>query len=156
MIQTIGLKWDRYTPAVEGQILRDIMALQAASGNRPLELHVASKPEAYRAITGVGAVPNAVEELATIWIIYRTTKAPFKEAPEGIEEDNIILRDMYAPTVNFGISTEVDRGYYLKPEGRTISNQMNNLIMPAPGGVTNPMLIMLWGSAAKRKSKRAI
>lgn len=150
MIYTIGLKWDVYSPAVEGQIVRDICALQASSGNQPLELHVVCGLEAYEVVKSLGALPNGVEQLATIWVIYKTTDADFKLAPDDIDECNIIRRDLYVEKGGFSLDPSGGRGYFLKPQGRIITNQMENLVAPNHSGPTNPMLILLWGSVSAR------
>lgn len=148
--QTIGLLWDVYNSAVEGQIVRDICALQSAAGNQSLELHVFSDEAAHSIVKSLGALPNGVEQLATIWIIYRTTDQDFKRAPDDIDQSNIIERDLYMEKGGFSLSSDGGRGYFLKPQGRIITNQMENLIAPNPSGQTNPMLILLWGSVSKR------
>lgn len=143
-METIGLIWDRYTPAVEGQITRDIIALQASSGNQGLELvAVCTDDKADSLLRVLGVNKGIAEALARLWIIYQTGPDAIDE-PENAE--TIILRDLYvAPSETGLLDPDSKPGFYMEPQGRVIAPQVNlNRPMPSHSGPTDPHLILLW------------
>lgn len=77
----VGLLWDEWTPQVESQLLRDVMALQDDI-NIGKRLVVSTGPEADRVLRAVD-VPNIgpLSKEATFWRLYQTGESP-PEAPE--------------------------------------------------------------------------
>ncbi len=142
-IQTVGLKWDAYTPGVEGQITRDLIALQS-QGPQGTDLSVACADDsASRLLNALGIQRGEAKE-ARLWITYRTEE-PLVQAPE--HASTVIERDLYVAVNNQTIDTEAHPGYYMQPQGRVIpQNYMLNKPMPNPNGRCDPMVILLWGN----------
>ena len=143
----VGLLFEDYTPSVEGQILRDCLALQQAlAPNEELVLVCESnKPDAVLNSLGLRRVPTV--QIASIWIIYRT-KEQWLAPPENCTTE--IKRDLYVQIKNSKILREVDEqestGYYLPPQGR-LSPDTLSLERPAPNGYIpiDPSIFMIWG-----------
>lgn len=140
-MKTVGLIWDTYTPQVEAQIVRDVIAMQSSTGNRPAQLRIWCLPDAMRAITALGVEAGTSEDV-TLWVTYKTGEEPV-DAPEDALE--IIERDLYVPHKESTLDDNPHSGYYLRPQGRIVNNKIRQL-MPKHSGPTNPILVMLWGS----------
>lgn len=141
--QTIGLLWDAYTPAVEGQITRDLIALKANGASNLIAVCPIKSTEVDRLLKALDVSKSPVEALATLWITYRTQSDPV-EAPEHATQ--VIERNLFVDTSDPNIDPNGRPGYYLEPQGRGIAPS-RNLNAPAPGnyGVTDPAIILLWG-----------
>jgi hypothetical protein len=139
MTTTVGLKWNTYTPQVEGQVTRDLLALQSSFGDF---LVVTENSDADAVINALGLEHGIGAELATLWILYKT-EAIGPESPNP--EVQTIERDLYAPTTRPNLDTDQKHGYYLKPQGRVGSPRISQNPMPTHHGPTDPMVILLWG-----------
>lgn len=142
-IATVGLKWDKYTPAVEGQITRDLIALQASGAKAHELLVVCPDDSANRLLAALGIKQGVAQALATLWITYRTEEE-FVEAPEHATQ--VIERDLYVERVGGKIDPREHPGYYMKPQGRVIAPSLINRMMPTHNGATDPMVILLWSA----------
>lgn len=150
-IHTIGLMWDQYTPAVEGQITRDIIAMQNMGPQVDLMV-VCSDNSADRLLNTLGVKRSAAEALAGLWITYRT-KAELLHAPE--HATTVIERDLYVDSADTSLDSQPHPGYYMKPQGRIIPPSLNrHKPPPSHYGVTDPMVILLW-SSVRRPPKAA-
>lgn len=140
-----GLVWDHYSPAVEAQIVRDVIAMQNFGGNRPLELICcceASNADPVLRSFSIKRIPTT--GLATMWIGYSTTLDEEVEFPEhakvvikrdlAIQQSEPYLRDIERP------------GYYLPEPGR-IGPDSLSIHKPAPNGYgfVDPAIVLLWG-----------
>lgn len=142
----VGLVWDEYTPQVEGQITRDLIALQT-QGPQGCDLLVVCGPEANKVLSGLGLRNAAVAAIARLWITYQT-KAEEVLAPEHAE--TVIKRDLFVLQSTIRLDPNECPGYYMKPQGRIIPPSVNiNKVMPNHVGTTDPMIVYLWGSKSK-------
>lgn len=139
---TLGMVWDKYTPAVEGQITRDVIALQSETPAGDTLSFVCPDGSADRLFNTLGVVRSMVPGLANVWITYRTQEDKVF-APEHATE--VIERDLYQDAKDVELDPESHPGYYMKPQGRVVAPQMNRH-KPAPShyGPTDPMVVLLW------------
>lgn len=114
--QYFGVVFDAYTPQVESQMMRDVMALQRVAQNSRRELVLvceSDRPDRMLAAIGCRRVPTV--ELTRSWIMYKT-KENWMEEPEN--SDVVVPRDLYQP-VRRGKLRVLDEshsnGYYLPP-----------------------------------------
>jgi hypothetical protein len=144
--QYFGVIFDAYTPAVESQMLRDVMSLQRVAQNCKRELVVvceSDKPDRMLSAIGCRRVPTT--QLTKSWIMYKT-KQDWLAEPEDSEV--VIPRDLYVP-VKRGKLRVLDEshsnGYYLPPQGR-LSPDTISLLRPAPNGyvMCDPWLVLNW------------
>ncbi len=136
----VGLKWDTYTPAVEAQIVRDMMALQGQHANIAAVIDDPSPSKMLQAL-GVKPVLN-IHALATLWVVYRTKDEPF-EVPEHAEQ--VIERDLFSPEPKGMLNEGPHFGYYLKEQGRQGNGQLpTNRSAPTSVGQTDPAIVYLW------------
>lgn len=139
---SVGLLWDTFTPAVEGQITRDIIALQSMGPRLPQLMAICNDDSANRVLSALGVKRSNAQALATLWITYRT-KEDLVEAPE--HATTVIERDLYVPKEAGNLDTNAHQGYYLKPQGRIKPESYNlNRPMPSHSGQTDPMIVLLW------------
>lgn len=141
-----GLKWDTYSPAVEGQILRDCMALQAVASHKYDELViVCDSDKADPVLKSIGLRRTNLPQRAKSWILYKTGE----EYPEEPEWCNTVThRDLWQEPKASNLQVNDDdeaNGYYLPPQGRLAPDTIS-LLRPAPNGYvpTDPALIMIW------------
>lgn len=144
----IGVVFDDYTPQVEGQLTRDVIALTqlAAKRNADEEIVIvceSDKPDRLLEALNVRRVPTL--QLARTWLVYRT-KEDWPEVPDFAL--TVIQRDMLVKvrrnTLRVNSEQESD-GYYLPPQGRPRPDKIS-MMRPAPNGYSpvDPALIMLW------------
>jgi len=133
-IAYMGVQYSDYTPAVEGQMLRDCLTLMAHARNRYSELVIVgfdSQPQ--RMLSGLGLTLLTKPELAKDWITYRT-REDWPEEPENTR--TLVQRDLFVPTADPKMMVMDDlknKGYYLPPQGR-LSPDTISLLRPAPNG----------------------
>ena len=141
-IHNIGLVWDAYTPAVEGQITRDVIALLSEYSNAKLIFNCPdSSPRMLFMSLGVDLGENP--DLCKLWITYQT-EAEHVEAPEYAE--TVIERNLYIAPGEPNLDPNEHPGYYMKPQGRIIAPQLNRQKPPPMHyGPPDPMIILLWG-----------
>lgn len=143
---TIGIVYDHWTPQVQTQVIKDLIAIMNQPNARDLRVYCESTdPALDMTIGSVGAQRAPLKALATLWIVYQTGNEVL-EVPEHAEE--IIERDLRIGVADPDIlDTDEKSGFYLAPQGRNIAPTLDiNRPMPAhqPGG-TDPMVIWLWG-----------
>lgn len=144
----IGALWNKYTPQVESQLTRDVIALLDVAYNRRRDeeiIIVSEQPIADAVLSALGVRRVPLIHLARTWIVYRTDE-------EWPEEPNtartVIPRDLYQrvkPGNLMALDAEHSRGYYLPPQGRPNSNSLG-LKRPAPNGYSpvNPLALLQW------------
>jgi hypothetical protein len=144
----IGVTYTKYTPAVEGQMLRDCLTLLANARHQYSEVVVVGldkQPE--RMLSGLGLTLLVKPELAKDWIAYRTEE----HWPEEVENTRtLIQRDLYVPKADpkmVVLDDARNNGYYLPPQGRLAPDSIS-LLRPAPNGYipVDPALLMIWGN----------
>lgn len=147
-IKFFGVLYDEYTPAVEGQLLRDCLIMMNVARHKFKDLIVVcSDPAPDRMLNALGLVRDADMSRTKDWISYRT-KEEWPKEPEGAR--NIIQRDLYNPPKKNNLSVLDEResnGYYLPPQGR-LSPDTISLLRPSPNGYAympvEPMYLMMW------------
>lgn len=111
-----GIKFDEYTPQVEGQILRDCLALQKVAEHSFDELVIvceSDKPDNMLKALGLRRVP--LTRLTTDWILYRTGEY-WPEEPENCE--TLTRRDLWVQLSKKNLTVMDEQhtnGYYLPP-----------------------------------------
>ncbi len=153
MAYAVGLMWDAFTPQVQGQMTKDLIALKDQPQANDLNVFYAPRrPEIDAVIKSIGATPIDFDSLPTLWITYQTGPNEL-EPPENAKE--VVHRDMQ---VKFGRTDYLDpnakNGHYLAPQGRNIHPTIDlNRPMPGwyPGGPT-PSIVLLWGSTKPTKA----
>lgn len=140
---TVGLLWDTYTPAVEGQLTRDIIALQQEG-----QIMVVCKNSNPGRV--LQALNVAIVDADTkFWIVYKTGEAHV-EAPEGAT--TVIERDLYVGHTKTQLDTREHAGYFMKPQGRIVPSPFTvERPMPVHNGQTDPMVVLLWSKPQKAK-----
>jgi hypothetical protein len=112
----IGVQYQDYTPAVEGQMLRDCLALMANARNRYTEVVIVGfDDQPKRMLSALGLTLLVKPELTHNWITYRT-REDWPEEPENTH--TLIQRDLYVPTADPKMTVLDDlrnNGYYLPP-----------------------------------------
>lgn len=143
----VGVKFDEYTPGVEGQLMRDCMQLQRTAGPDEEVVIVCDSDKVDRTIEALGLRRIPTAKLAKLWILYKTQEF-YPEAPSWATTE--IQRDMWVrqkdPNILRQVNEEEANGYYLPPQGR-LSPDTLSLERPAPNGYipVDPSLIMVWG-----------
>lgn len=145
----IGIVFDKYTPQVEGQITRDVIALTNLARDRHSDeeiVIVCDSDKADRLLDALGVRRIPTLQLAPTWLVYRTNEM-WPEVPDDAK--TVIKRDLFVKVKrgNLRVNNENEgNGYYLPPQGRPRPDKIN-MIRPAPNGYTptDPALIILWG-----------
>jgi len=115
--QYFGVIFDDYTPAVEGQLLRDCLALQRVAQNKNTELVIvceSDKPD--RLLNGLGIRRVPTPSLTKSWVMYKTKESWM---PEPEDADVVVPRDLYQPVKKNKLRVldeQHSNGYYLPPE----------------------------------------
>jgi hypothetical protein len=125
-VKFFGVIYDEYTPAVEGQMLRDCLIMMNVARHKYRNLIVVCPdPAPERMLNGLGLDRESDPSRTQDWISYRT------------QEDwprNIIQRDLYVPKPSgpqMQVNEDGNNGYYLPPQGR-LSPDTISLLRPAP------------------------
>lgn len=145
-IKYMGILYDDFTPAVEGQILRDCLVMMGVARNKYNELIIVApddRPE--RVVNGLGLTLEVDPARAKDWVTYRT-REEWPQEPEGTRL--LVQRDLFMPVKDKNmvvLDEQHTNGYYLPPQGR-LSPDTLSLLRPAPNGYipTDPALLMLW------------
>jgi len=146
--QYVAMKWTDYTPQVESQITRDVIALTSLAAKRNADeeiVIVSDSDKADKVIDALGVRRVPLLHLARIWLVYKTGEE-WPEVPETAR--HIIQRDMQVrvkrPNMRVNDNLQGD-GYYLPPQGRPRPDKIQ-MIRPAPNGYSpvDPALIILW------------
>lgn len=145
--KVVGLVWDYYTPQVEAQITRDLIALKGLpSGRNLMVCYETEEPAITKVLNSLQVLRSPALPLAKLWIVYQTGPDEV-EAPEHAED--VIERDLQVHVADADVLDTGDHtGYYLKPQGRIVAPTIS-LNRPMPQhqpASTDPMVIYLWGS----------
>jgi len=147
----LGVLSTSYTPQVEGQLTRDLIAAstQLKSGQ---ELCVCCEhPESQKIIETMGARYSPILSLPDTFLKYRTEEDWPKDPPNA---ETLIERDLWVPPGRSMISPGERPAYYLPPQGRMAPPSIG-LKRPAPNGYSpvDPQFVMLH-SNVQRKDKQ--
>ena len=140
---TVGLIYDAYTPAVEAQIARDLIAVRDAYPRDHFEVKAScSGPKRLLAALGVDLV---IEGKPSLFVVYKTSEF-WPEYPDE-ETHTVICRDLYVSSVEPSLSQGVQPGYHVpNQQGRPIREQNPlNRVAPKGKGVVDPAILLLWG-----------
>lgn len=142
----MGLIWDFYTPQVQAQIIKDLIAIKNQPQCRDLMVYYEKdEPELASMLRAIQVNRTPSKVLAGLWVIYQTGVNQL-EAPEFAKE--VVYRDMQIHGTDPDIlDTAEQSGFYLAPQGRNISPTLDlNRPMPSwyPGGPPG-YIINLWG-----------
>ena len=139
----VGLAWDEYTPAVQAQLVRDVMALKEKTNKWPGSklVVVSPKPDADAVLVqlGVPRVPNRA--LATFWRVYEVLTEP--DLPDNAE--TISICKVTQKTTPAPLRLNRWGGFMLQEQGRPYGD--TSLInRPAPNGYApvSPALVSIW------------
>ena len=135
----VGLIWDFYTPAVEGQMTRDLIALQSETKVRAVCKD--SAPE--RLLNALNISMGGKPENTKLWILYQT-QAEQLRPPANAKE--VIVRNLHMERATGNLDSTERSGPPLKEQGRIVAPTLTlNKPMPNHSGPTDPMVILLWG-----------
>lgn len=140
----IGLMWDHFTPQVEGQVIRDLLAVQAQPACSELAVYYkGTNPALDVTLRTMGIQRSDMAVLATLWVLYQTGVEPLV-APEHAKE--VVMRDLQVRLREPNLDTGAHSGFYLAPQGRNISPTLD-LNRPMPGwypGGPPANIVWLW------------
>lgn len=141
----MGLRWDHFTPQVEGQVIRDLIAIQAQPFGRRLAVYYeGNQPQLDTAFRTMGVERTDMAVLARLWVLYQTGTEPLEE-PEQAKE--VVVRNLQVRLAEPNLDTGDHSGFYLAPQGRNISPTLD-LNRPMPGwypGGPPANIVWLWG-----------
>lgn len=142
----MGLIWDHFTPQVEGQIIRDLIAIQSQPSSRELSVYYdGTEPQLDTALRTMGIARTDAKPLARLWVLYQTASEPLVE-PEHAKE--VVVRNLQVKLKDPNVlDTGAHSGFYLAPQGRNISPTLD-LNRPMPGwypGGPPANIVWLWG-----------
>lgn len=147
----VGLVYDRYTPEVENQILRDVQQMRQVAERDEEVVVVCSDAAPDRMLAQLDTRRVPTLEMATLWIVYRTQE-DWPVPPNWCTTE--VRRDLYQGVAQVSLmqldEDEVN-GYYLPPQGR-LSPDTLSLNRPAPNGYipVNPALVAIWSRVMAR------
>lgn len=143
----IGIIYDEYTPAVEAQLTRDIIALQNAHPRDEFEVQcVGDEPSMDRLLNAFNIV-RVTGGKPALYVVYRTTEW-WPEYPDE-RTATVICRDLYIEDAAPRMSGEPSVGYYVPTtQGRPIrpQNPLNRMGHKGNGkGMVDPAIKLIWG-----------
>lgn len=153
IIMNVGLVWDEYSPSVEGQLTRDLIALQNASSVHGVEIQVVSSHHnADRLLRSLGI--NRLSELVggegelespDLYLIYQVRDKPVS-AP--FHSTRTIRRVLYRGTSHSNKLLEDHRwnGMPLKEQDRGFYNSQFRRAPPPNNqwSTLDPLVTMVW------------
>lgn len=142
-MELIGVIFDEYSPSVESQLTRDIIALKSAYPRSEFEVRCdTDDPETLLRAFNVDMNNKGDPSL---FLVYRTTE----QWPPYPDENThtVILRDLYVTEAYPTLSGEPSVGYYVpREQGRPIRDQLPLSRMGPKGkGAVDPAILLLWG-----------
>jgi len=134
-IKYFGIIYDRYTPQVEGQILRDCLMLQEVARKTSYDqVTIVCTSDDFDHLLDVLGMERTSDTTKTReWLVYKTGEQ-WPQPPGDVE--TVVERDMEqkrkAPNMQV-LDGLHNNGYYLPPQGR-LSPDTISLLRPAPNG----------------------
>ena len=139
-----GVKWDKYTPQVEAQLTKDLIAMVDQAQTLKLNLvAVCESSEADRVFLSMNVRRLPLSTFATMWLLYKTHRDSDVEMPEHAKR--VLIREMFTTVAPPTIDTGRHSGYSLAPQGRVAPPRIG-VNRPAPNSTAKPdyALILLW------------
>lgn len=139
-----GVQWDKYTPQVEAQLTKDMIAMLDQAQKMRLKLVIVTESnEADRVLLVLGVKRIPLSTFATMWILYRTIKDSAIPVPE--HAINVLVREMYVTVAPPVLDDGRHAPYALQPQGRVAPPRLG-VNRPAPNSTAKPdyALILLW------------
>ena len=135
-----GVLYLAYTPAVEAQLVRDIIAMQS-SMNQDL-VCCCAKDDADRVLQSFNIRRLPADTIAKLWIVYKTNIDDAISTPEFAE--TTITRDLFLTSSSNSLQIrDNDSGYFLPEPGRAAPAR--NFVMPTQNTpTTDPAVLFLW------------
>lgn len=137
----LGVLAKVYTPQVEGQLTRDVIA-STTKLKRGEQLCVCCEhPEAQRMLASLGARYSPILALPTTFLKYRIDEQ-WPDEPENAQ--TVIERDLWVKPGEGKLHTGERPAYYLPPQGRLAPDSIG-LKRPAPNGYApvDPQFVLL-------------
>lgn len=146
----IQVIFDLYQPNVEGQLIRDMIAMKNSAVRDEFVVVCHSyEPEASLRALGIDRIPEFAGEVE-LTIVYKTTEF-WPEHPSE-QTNQVVMRDLYAKKLGGQVDTQSNCGYYLPEQGWGIRETIN-LNKMGPRGLADPMVKVLWGSKDEATKK---
>lgn len=139
----LGILYDKYTPPIESQITKDLIAFKYYYGN---DITVCTKNpnDIARALAALRIKVISDISLPKVFIVYKTGEE-FPETPDNCQE--IIERDFYVDKANIELTSDPENdGYFLPEYGKPYISNMSRLHYRPNGYVPiDPSIRLLWG-----------
>lgn len=157
MVTFICLLYDKYTPQVEAQILKDFIALTTCvAGQDDQYVVISDRIDSEKVLSSLGVQLITFEtasesDLKSVSIILRYKVGDFyTEVPDVLYEKATFVtvdRDLKVRTVNQPIDVDVTPNPTLKEQGRPYVSPIDRLRSVRPNGpiFPDPAVVFLWG-----------
>lgn len=157
MVTFICLLYDKYTPQVEAQILKDFIALTTCvAGQDDQYVVISDRIDSEKVLSSLGVQLITFEtasesDLKSVSIILRYKVGDFyPEVPDVLYEKATFVtvdRDLKVRTVNQPIDVDVKPNPTLKEQGRPYVSPIDRLRSVRPNGpiFPDPAVVFLWG-----------
>lgn len=132
--QYLGIAFDSYTPQIEAQITRDLIACQAIMGVEAstTDLVVVSDQENMdRLLDALLMRRTPALAMAKLWLQYKALDGEWPKVPETAE--TVYQRNLYQRVKAPNLDDGEHAPYYLPTPGRIVPD-MISLLRPAPNG----------------------
>lgn len=138
----IQIIYDQYTPAVEAQITRDLIALKSTHPKSEFAVICASN-DTERLLESFG-IPLYPKGTSHLTLVYKVSDQ-WPDHPSETEA-TVVMRDLYVYEDTLTVDGTPTVGYYMPEQGRSIPNQVDLVKRgpTGPGGV-DPAILLLWG-----------
>lgn len=157
MVTFICLLYDKYTPQVEAQILKDFIALTTCvAGQDDQYVVISDRIDSEKVLSSLGVQLITFEtasesDLKSVSIILRYKVGDsYPEVPDVLYEKATFVtvdRDLKVRTVNQPIDMDVKPNPTLKEQGRPYVSPIDRLRSVRPNGpiFPDPAVVFLWG-----------
>ena len=157
MVTFICLLYDKYTPQVEAQILKDFIALTTSvAGQDDQYVVISDRIDAEKVLSSLGVQLITFEtasesDIKSVSIVLRYKVGDyFTDIPDVVYENakyEIVDRDLKVRTVNQPMDLDVKPNPTLKEQGRPYVSPIDRLRSVRPNGpiFPDPAVIFLWG-----------
>ena len=138
----IQLAYDEYTPAVESQITRDLIALRNSAPSESFAA-ICDKDDATSLLDAFG-IPLFPTGAADLCVVYKVGEH-WPEHPSEMEV-TIVERDLHVSDSSIKVNGDAPMGYYMPQQGRPIRNQVDlSRRGPQGKGLVDPAVLLTWG-----------
>lgn len=139
---SVKLIYDEYTPAVEAQITRDLIAMRKLNSKE--EFAIICEHTHCERLAAAFNIPLFTQGTPNFYVVYKTTEW-WPEHPDETEAC-VVMRDMYVSQEEISIDPDARPGYYLPEQGRLMAPK-DRLTQRGPTGkgAVDPTILMVWG-----------